>query len=107
MKAQLFTVPPNMAGFFSVILGTFVSDKIKARGPVMMFCCSLAIIGYIMLLVPTRPLVHYGGTFFVAAGVFPSSPSVMGWSVLEMTSPFGCRVLIIRQAVKQSRAALR
>ena len=34
-----------------------------------MICgCSLAIVGYIILLVPARPVVHYGGTFFVAAG---------------------------------------
>lgn len=45
----------------------------------MLGCCSIAIIGYIMLLVKTTPLVHYGGTFLVAAGVFPSSPAVMGW----------------------------
>ena len=59
--AQLFTVPPNMGGFFMVIIGTFVSDKIKMRGPIMLVGCSLAIIGYILLLVPARPLVHYGG----------------------------------------------
>lgn len=27
----------------------------------MLVCCSLAIIGYIILLVPARPAVHYGG----------------------------------------------
>lgn len=59
--AQLFTVPPNMAGFFVVLGGTFLSDKYKARGPVMIIGCGVAIIGYIMLLVPSRPLVHYGG----------------------------------------------
>ncbi|KAL8663995.1 MAG: hypothetical protein Q9202_003412 [Teloschistes flavicans] len=79
VKAQLFTVPPNMAGFFAVILCTYLSDKINARGPIMIGCCSVAIIGYIMLLIKTRPLVHYGGTFLVAVGVFPSSPAVMGW----------------------------
>ncbi|KAI4214067.1 MAG: hypothetical protein LQ351_003471 [Letrouitia transgressa] len=57
-----------MAGFFSVLLCSFLSDKVKGRGPIMIGCCSLAIIGYIMLLVKTRPLVHYGGTFFVAIG---------------------------------------
>lgn len=61
VKAQLFTVPPNMAGFFAVILCTYISDKITARGPVMIGCCSLAIVGYIMLLVKARPLVHYAG----------------------------------------------
>ena len=61
VKAQLFTVPPNMGGFFMVIIGTYLSDKIKMRGPIMMVGCLLAIIGYIMLLVPAHPLVHYGG----------------------------------------------
>ncbi|KAL2053359.1 hypothetical protein ABVK25_006353 [Lepraria finkii] len=79
VKAQLFTVPPNMGGFFMVIIGTYLSDKIKMRGPIMIVGCLLAIIGYIMLLVPAHPLVHYGGTFFIAAGVFPSSPAVMAW----------------------------
>ena len=44
-----------------VIVGAFVSDKIKMRGPIMIVGCSLAIIGYVMLLVPARPVVHYGG----------------------------------------------
>ena len=44
-----------------VIIGTYVSDKIKMRGPIMIVGCLLAIIGYIMLLVPARPIVHYGG----------------------------------------------
>ncbi|KAL8771426.1 MAG: hypothetical protein Q9209_003094 [Squamulea sp. 1 TL-2023] len=79
VQAQLLTVPPNMAGFFAVILGTFLSDKIKARGPIVLGGCSVAIIGYIMLLIKTTPLVHYGGTFLVAVGVFPSPPAVMGW----------------------------
>ncbi|KAL8945777.1 MAG: hypothetical protein Q9222_007731, partial [Ikaeria aurantiellina] len=61
VKAQLFTVPPNMAGFFAVILCSFLSDRIKGRGPIMIGCCSIAIVGYIMLIVKTRPLVHYGG----------------------------------------------
>lgn len=55
------TLCSNIAGFLSVLGGTFLSDRVKARGPVMIVGCSLAIIGYIMLLVPARPLVHYGG----------------------------------------------
>lgn len=60
VTAQLFTVPPYMAGFVAVILGTYISSKV-GRGPIMLFCCSLAIVGYILLLVPARPAVHYGG----------------------------------------------
>ena len=79
ITAQLFTVPPNVVGFVTVILGTFLSDRIRSRGLVMIGGCSLAIIGYVILMVEARPAVHYGGTFFVASGVFACSPAVMGW----------------------------
>ncbi|RVX76153.1 hypothetical protein B0A52_00510 [Exophiala mesophila] len=77
--AQLFTVPPNMAAFLLVLITAGLSDKLKARGPFMIVGCVLAIVGYVMLLAAERPSVRYGGTFFVACGVFPCSPMVMGW----------------------------
>ena len=79
VTAQLFTVPPNIGAVISVLLCTHFSDKVKARGPFMLGGCTLAIAGYIMLLAGKRPQVQYGGTFLIAAGVFPSSPMVMGW----------------------------
>lgn len=39
--------------------------------------CVFAIVGYIMLLVAKSSSVKYGGTFLVAAGVFPGSPMVI------------------------------
>ena len=50
-----------MAGFFGVVVGTWASDRIKARGPIMLVGCSVAIVGYIMLLASKRPAVQYGG----------------------------------------------
>ncbi len=79
--AQLFTVPPNIGAVLSVLLCTHYADKIKARGPIMLGGCTLAIVGYIMLLAGKRPAVQYGGTFFVAAGVFPCSPLIMAWLI--------------------------
>lgn len=78
-KAQLLTVPPNFTAFLLVLLTTYYSDKLKMRGPIMLVGQVLAIIGYIMLLVSKRPNVKYGGTFFVASGVFICSPAVMAW----------------------------
>ncbi|KAI0480561.1 MFS transporter-like protein [Xylariaceae sp. FL0804] len=77
--AQLFTVPPNMAAFFSVLLTSRLSDRFRARGPLMAVCCLVAIAGYVMLLAATRETVRYGGTFLVGVGVFPISAMVMGW----------------------------
>ncbi|KAI9818389.1 MAG: hypothetical protein M1827_000447 [Pycnora praestabilis] len=79
VTAQLFTVPPNMAGFFTVLIAAHFSDKVKMRGPFMLVGAILGIIGYIMLLTGPTAKVKYGGTFFVAAGIFPCSPLVMGW----------------------------
>ncbi|KAI8634917.1 MFS transporter-like protein [Xylariaceae sp. FL1651] len=78
-QAQLFTVPPNIAGFLSVLLVTYLSDHVKARGPFMAVCALIATAGYIMLLATKDNAVRYGGTFLVAIGVFPNSALVMGW----------------------------
>lgn len=75
--AQLFTAPPNMTGFFAVLILSVYSDKIKARGPIMAGGSLLAIAGYIMLLVAKRSPVRYGGTFLIATGVYPSSAIIM------------------------------
>jgi MFS family permease len=77
VKAQLFTVPPNMLAFFSVLATGHFSDKYRMRGPFMLAGCTVAICGYIMLIAGKTAGVQYGGTFLVSAGVFPCSPLVM------------------------------
>lgn len=65
VTTQLLTVPPNVAGFFSVLLISWASDRYKRRGIFMLVGCTLTLIGYIMLISTSRSLVQYGGTFFV------------------------------------------
>ncbi|KAK3994184.1 putative transporter [Cladorrhinum sp. PSN332] len=77
--AQLFTVPPNMAGFFVVILTAHFSDKVKSRGIFIAGGTVVGICGYIMLLVSDQNRVKYAGTFLIAMGVFQASPMLMGW----------------------------
>lgn len=79
INTQLLTVPPNFAAFLIVLATTYYSDRIKMRGPVMLVGCVVAIIGYAMLLGSKSPNTRYGGTFFVATGVFACSPAVMAW----------------------------
>jgi hypothetical protein len=79
VTAQLFTVPPNMCAFFVVLLTGWGSDKLHMRGPLMLVGCTVAIIGYVMLIASDRSSIQYGGTFLVAVGIFPCSPLVMGW----------------------------
>lgn len=84
--AQLFTVPPNMAAFVFVLATSFLSDRIKARGPIMAVGCIIAIAGYIMLLAAKQNSVRYGGTFLVAVGIFPGSAMIM---VSDSPKPLG------------------
>ncbi|RJE18536.1 Major Facilitator Superfamily [Aspergillus sclerotialis] len=68
-----------MAAFFAVLSLSIVSDRLKARGPIMAAGCAVAAGGYIMLLATEKNSVRYAGTFLAAVGVFPGSALVMGW----------------------------
>ncbi|KAI2630546.1 MFS transporter-like protein [Xylaria nigripes] len=78
-RAQLFTAPPNLAAFFTVLIVTALSDRMKARGPLMVVCCLVAMIGYILMLATRSNGARYAGTFFIAMGVYPNSALIMGW----------------------------
>ncbi|KAI6351417.1 hypothetical protein MCOR25_009953 [Pyricularia grisea] len=77
--AQLLTTPPNMTGFVSVIICSYLSDRFKVRGPFIAGGTVLGIIGYAMLLASERNPVKYAGTFFIGLGVFQCSALMMGW----------------------------
>lgn len=79
VQAQLLTVPPNFLAFLVVLGSSFVSDRIKMRGPCICVGLILAAIGYIMQIASHTPGVKYAGTFFVASGAFPCSPLVLAW----------------------------
>lgn len=79
VTAQLFTVPPNFLAFLVVLIASWISDRIKMRGPLIFTGLLIAAIGYIMQLASKSPGVRYGGTFLVAAGIFPCSPLILAW----------------------------
>lgn len=99
VHAQLLTVPPNVGAFLSVLLVTWLSDKYRMRGPFMLVGLTIAIGGYIMLISTNHHTIQYGGTFLVAAGIFPCSPLVMGWLANNLAPHFvratGCGAQIM------------
>ncbi|KAF2854725.1 MFS transporter-like protein [Plenodomus tracheiphilus IPT5] len=82
--AQLFTVPPNMAAFLTVIITAYLSDKWGNRGYFIIGGCIIGIVGYTMMLVAKTNAVRYAGTFLIAIGVFQGSPMLMGWASNNM-----------------------
>lgn len=79
VRAQLLTVPPNFLAFLVVLASSYISDKIKKRGPCIVVGLTLGAIGYIIQIASHHNGVKYLGTFFIAAGVFPCSPLVLAW----------------------------
>jgi len=67
-ESQLMTVPPYVLGCMATITGGILADKSKKRGPYMIFFCTVAITGFIMLISTKNPHVQYAGTFFVVSG---------------------------------------
>ncbi|KAK5163602.1 uncharacterized protein LTR77_010551 [Saxophila tyrrhenica] len=79
VTAQLFTVPPNFLAFLVVIGSSYLSDRIKMRGPLIVVGFTIAAVGYIMQLASDSNAVRYAGTFFIAVGAFPCSPLILAW----------------------------
>ena len=65
------------------------SEKYHRRGPFVIASSATAIIGYIILLSNTnpkaRPGVSYVGTFFAAAGIYPSVALCLSWPAMNVS----------------------
>lgn len=77
--AQLLSVPPYAIAVVLTITVAVVSERVGRKAPFIMGSSLLACIGYFILLTQTKPSVAYGGTVFLAAGIFPSVALVLAW----------------------------
>jgi hypothetical protein len=82
-RAQLFSVPPYALATIFTVVWAWASEKSGKRAPFAIGSSTIAIIGYIILMTnehPTkRPGVSYVGTFFAAAGIYPSTALALSW----------------------------
>lgn len=78
-NAQLLTVPPYAVGTVTSITAALLAERYNSRAPFIIVGCSLSIIGYILLLSDHTTGIQYLGTFFVAAGIFPSAALIFTW----------------------------
>ncbi|KAA1088784.1 hypothetical protein PGTUg99_029048 [Puccinia graminis f. sp. tritici] len=76
-QAQLYSSFPYLPASGLVVIVAFAADKLQLRGPMVVMLLPLTIIGYILGLVATTNTVRYVGVFFMAAGIYPSVPSIL------------------------------
>ena len=85
-KSSMATTIHIQTAFLAALLTVCVawtSELVGRRAPFLMAGATIAIIGYCILLSNTdptnRPGVSYVGTFFAAAGIYPSVGLVLSW----------------------------
>jgi MFS family permease len=82
-RAQLLSVPPYALATIFTVVWAWLSEKSGKRAPFAIGSSVIAIIGYVILITnehPTKkPGVSYVGTFFAAAGIYPSTALALAW----------------------------
>ena len=76
-KAILLSAPPYYYAVLPVLLSSFVGDRLRLRGPIIIFNAVCLIIGFVMLGFPSQVTVRYVGTF-LATGAYVSN-----WAALS------------------------
>jgi len=80
-NAQLLTIPPFAVGCAFTIGVGILSDKYKMRGPIIICCALVGLVGYIVLYFEqTRASGGYVGTFLVTIGAFPNVAVMLAWA---------------------------
>ncbi|KAH7913268.1 major facilitator superfamily domain-containing protein [Hygrophoropsis aurantiaca] len=79
-NAQLLSVPPFVAGCIFTILVGIYSDKHNSRGPYIIGCAAVSLIGYIILYTQSKPVPSYVGAIIAAVGVFPTIAVNLAWA---------------------------
>lgn len=76
-EAQLYSSFPYLPASVLVVVIAFVADKLQMRGPMVVMLLPLTILGYVLALVAKSNSVRYGSVFLMAAGIYPSVPSIL------------------------------
>ncbi|KAF8264583.1 MFS general substrate transporter [Lactarius quietus] len=79
-NAELLSAPPFLcAGIFTMII-CFFSDKFNSRGPFVVFCSTLSMIGYIIAYTTSKPGPGYVAIVFAACGAYPNVALLSAWA---------------------------
>ncbi|KAL4993712.1 major facilitator superfamily domain-containing protein [Aspergillus recurvatus] len=79
-QTQLWTVIPYAVAAVLTVFVSFLSDRLKLRGVIMLFSLPIAIAGYAAIGNITSSQAKYGMTFLMATGMYASVPCILVWN---------------------------
>ncbi|KAI1806287.1 putative MFS transporter [Daldinia bambusicola] len=81
INAQGLSAPPYFLSFLVCILTTWIADKTRQRGLMIIGLSLVGGIGYVLLVSCKSVAVRYFGVFLAAAGVFPAISNILPWTL--------------------------
>ncbi|KAI0022765.1 major facilitator superfamily domain-containing protein [Xylariomycetidae sp. FL0641] len=85
LQAEVLSAPPNLVAFGAVLAAARLSDRRRARGPLVVACALLSSAGYAGLALARplalHPLLRYLAVYPAAAGFFSVVALVIAWNV--------------------------
>ncbi|GES78706.1 MFS general substrate transporter [Rhizophagus clarus] len=80
VNSQLLSVPPYFCSGMATLTVAILSDRQRIRSPFIIGCSFIAIIGYILLIVPSVGIPgKYTGACIVGAGLSPAIVTSVTW----------------------------
>lgn len=81
INAQGLSAPPYFLAFIICIVTTWIADKTRQRGIMLIILSIIGGIGYVLLATVKSVGVRYFGVFLAAAGVFPAIANILPWTI--------------------------
>lgn len=81
INAQGLSAPPYFLSFIICIATTWIADRTRQRGYMIIALSLVAGVGYILLATVKSVGVRYFGVFLAAAGVFPAISNILPWTI--------------------------
>jgi cyanate permease len=79
IDSQGLTAPPYLLAFFITIGTTYLADRTKQRGVIIICMSIIGATGYVVLATTTGVAPRYTGVFLAAGGVFPVIANILPW----------------------------
>ncbi|EGG00548.1 uncharacterized protein MELLADRAFT_25355, partial [Melampsora larici-populina 98AG31] len=73
----LFSALPYIPALVTVVVGALLADRWRLRGPIVLVCVPIAIIGYLILIFAERTEIRYAAFYLILAGLFPAVPCLV------------------------------
>jgi len=85
---QLMSVPPYASAFACSVATSYVSDRVKMRGPFVAFWATIAMVGYAIWLGTTKTSVLYGALVLQVTGIYAIAGLFGAWNANNLAPSY-------------------